>query len=47
VGGGIGGLATALALRRVGIGSEVFEMAPEVREVVDFMPLPAKPPLGI
>lgn len=33
VGGGIGGLATALALRRVGIRAEVFEMAPELREV--------------
>lgn len=33
VGGGIGGLATALALRRVGIGADVFEMAPELREV--------------
>lgn len=33
VGGGIGGLATALALRRAGIGAEIFEMAPELREV--------------
>src|SRR5215204_2966769 len=33
VGGGIGGLATALALRRVGIEAEVFETAPELREV--------------
>jgi salicylate hydroxylase len=33
VGGGIGGLATALALRRAGLGSEVFEMASEKREI--------------
>src|SRR5947209_4747871 len=33
VGGGIGGLAAALALRRVGIRASVFERAPEIREV--------------
>lgn len=33
IGGGIGGLATALALRRVGIEALVFERAPEIREV--------------
>ncbi|MCY3857674.1 MAG: FAD-dependent monooxygenase [Gammaproteobacteria bacterium] len=33
VGGGIGGLAAAVALRRVGISVRVFERAPEIREV--------------
>src|SRR5579884_4212710 len=33
VGGGIGGLAAAVALRRVGIRASVFERAPEIREV--------------
>ena len=33
VGGGIGGLTTALMLHRRGIGVTVFEQAPEVREV--------------
>lgn len=33
VGGGIGGLSTAIALRRAGVEAEVFERAPELREV--------------
>jgi len=33
LGAGIGGLTTALALRRVGIAAQVFEQAPELREV--------------
>ncbi len=33
VGGGIGGVATAVALQRVGIGATVYERAPELREV--------------
>ncbi len=33
IGGGIGGLATAVALSRVGITAQVFERAPEIREV--------------
>src|SRR5689334_7801299 len=33
IGGGIGGLSAALALRRGGIQSEVFEQAEELREV--------------
>lgn len=33
IGGGIGGLATALAARKAGWGVEVFERAPELREV--------------
>ena len=33
VGGGIGGLTTALALHRAGIGARVFEAAPELRPV--------------
>jgi 2-polyprenyl-6-methoxyphenol hydroxylase-like FAD-dependent oxidoreductase len=33
IGGGIGGLATAIALRRVGVKVEVYERAPELREV--------------
>src|SRR5262245_55196537 len=33
VGGGIGGLAVAVALRRIGVEVEVHERAPEIREV--------------
>ena len=33
VGGGIGGLSAAIALRRAGIQAEVHERAPELREV--------------
>ena len=33
VGGGIGGLSAAIALRRAGIQAEVWERAPEMREV--------------
>jgi len=33
IGGGIGGLASAIALRRAGFEVEVFERAPELREV--------------
>lgn len=33
VGGGIGGLSAAIALRRVGVDAQVFERAPELREV--------------
>ena len=33
VGGGIGGLATAIALKQIGINVTVFERAPELREV--------------
>ena len=33
IGGGIGGLAAAVALRRVGIAAHVFERAPEIHEV--------------
>src|SRR5262249_16974323 len=33
IGGGIGGLAAAIALRRAGIEVQVFERAPELREV--------------
>lgn len=33
VGGGIGGLAAAVALRRVGVVAQVFERAPEIQEV--------------
>ena len=33
IGGGIGGLAAAAALRRVGISAAVYERAPEIREV--------------
>ena len=33
VGAGVGGLSTALALRRHGIDATVFEQAPELREV--------------
>ena len=33
VGAGIGGLTTAIALRRAGIDATVFEQAPELREV--------------
>jgi 5-methylphenazine-1-carboxylate 1-monooxygenase len=34
IGGGIGGLATALALHRVGIDVEIYEQAQELRELV-------------
>jgi 2-polyprenyl-6-methoxyphenol hydroxylase-like FAD-dependent oxidoreductase len=33
IGGGIGGLVAALALRRVGIDVAVFEQAPELSEI--------------
>lgn len=33
IGGGIGGLAAAVALRKVGINAHVFERAPEIHEV--------------
>lgn len=33
IGGGIGGLSAALRLRRVGVQSDVFEQAEELREV--------------
>jgi 2-polyprenyl-6-methoxyphenol hydroxylase-like FAD-dependent oxidoreductase len=33
IGGGIGGLAAAVALRRIGLAAEVYERAPEIREV--------------
>jgi salicylate hydroxylase len=33
IGGGIGGLTAALALRQVGLEPEVFEQAPELLEV--------------
>ena len=33
IGGGIGGLATAIALSKVGVDVEVYERAPELREV--------------
>src|SRR5262245_53478755 len=33
IGGGIGGLAAAVALRRVGLRAQVFERAPELREM--------------
>ncbi len=33
IGGGIGGLAAALALKRIGVQTRVFEQAPEIREV--------------
>ncbi|HHG86406.1 MAG TPA: FAD-dependent oxidoreductase [Bacteroidetes bacterium] len=33
IGGGIAGLSTAIALEKVGIEAEVFEAAPEIREV--------------
>ena len=33
VGGGIGGLAAAVALQRVGITAAVFEKAPQITEV--------------
>ena len=33
IGGGIGGLAAAVALRRAGIAAQVFERAPQIREV--------------
>ncbi len=39
IGGGIGGITTALALRRVGIDVAVFERAEELREVGSGLPL--------
>ena len=33
IGGGIGGLATALSLHAVGIECEVFEQSPSIREL--------------
>src|SRR5687767_5100959 len=33
IGGGLGGLAAAIALQRVGIAATVFERAPELREI--------------
>jgi 2-polyprenyl-6-methoxyphenol hydroxylase-like FAD-dependent oxidoreductase len=33
IGGGIGGLTTAIALRKVGFAADVYERAPELREV--------------
>jgi salicylate hydroxylase len=33
IGGGIGGVAAALALNRVGVEATVYERAPELREV--------------
>lgn len=41
VGGGVGGLATALCLHQVGIEAEIFEQSPELRELgVGFNVLP-------
>lgn len=41
VGGGVGGLATALCLHRAGFDAEIFEQAPELRELgVGFNVLP-------
>ena len=39
IGGGIGGIAAAIALRRAGIEATVFERAPELREVGSGLPL--------
>lgn len=39
IGGGIGGITAALALRRVGIDATVYERAPELREVGSALPL--------
>jgi 2-polyprenyl-6-methoxyphenol hydroxylase-like FAD-dependent oxidoreductase len=33
IGGGIGGLASAIALRSIGIVAHVYEQAPELKEV--------------
>jgi salicylate hydroxylase len=33
IGGGIGGVAAALALHRAGVAATVYERAPELREV--------------
>jgi 2-polyprenyl-6-methoxyphenol hydroxylase-like FAD-dependent oxidoreductase len=33
IGGGIGGVAAAIALRRVGVECDIFEQAEELREV--------------
>ena len=39
IGGGIGGITAAIALRRVGIDATVYERAPELREVGSALPL--------
>ncbi len=39
IGGGIGGITTAIALRRVGIDATVYERAPELQEVGSAIPL--------
>jgi 2-polyprenyl-6-methoxyphenol hydroxylase-like FAD-dependent oxidoreductase len=39
IGGGIGGLTTAIALRRVGIEAHVYERAPQIHEVGTGIPL--------
>ena len=39
IGGGIGGITAAIALRRVGIDAVVYERAPELREVGSALPL--------
>jgi 2-polyprenyl-6-methoxyphenol hydroxylase-like FAD-dependent oxidoreductase len=39
IGGGIGGITAAIALRRVGIEATVYERAPELREVGSALPL--------
>lgn len=39
IGGGIGGITTAIALKRVGIDAMVFEQAPVLREVGSGLPL--------
>ncbi len=41
VGGGIGGLTLALALRRRGMAAEVYEQASELREIVAAVALSA------
>ena len=33
IGGGIGGLTTAIALSKIGVDVQVYERAPELREV--------------
>lgn len=33
IGGGVAGLSAAVGLQRVGIGTEVFERAPEIRDI--------------
>src|SRR5579859_6308789 len=39
IGGGIGGITAAVALRQVGIDATVYERAPELREVGSALPL--------